>query len=93
MKFTKLVKHAEGAPGLRFLGLGPNLLPQQGLIKLQNLFDNHAFWAKGRSIQQIRRLLSGSSVVITLWLNDRIVGFGRATTDGIFRAVLWGIAN
>ena len=45
----RLVHHAPGAPGLRWLGLGPDLRPSRALIKLQRLFDRHAFWARGRS--------------------------------------------
>ena len=32
-------------PGLRRLGLGPDLRPSRALLKLQRLFDRHAFWA------------------------------------------------
>ena len=87
----KLVVHAPGAPGLRLIGLGPGLRPSRGLIKLQRLFDRHAFWARGRSFTQLRRLLAGSDAVISLWRGKRLVGFGRATSDGFSRAVLWDI--
>ncbi len=91
MTCIRLIQHAPGAPGLRFLGLGPRLLPCRGLLKLRRLLDKHAFWAKGRSNKQLRHLLAKSTVVISLWRDQRIVGFGRATSDGIFRAVLWDI--
>ena len=87
----KLVKHAPGAPGLRLFGLGPRLIPSKGMHELQNLLNAHAFWAKGRNIKQLRHLLRKSSVVISLWRDKRMVGFGRATSDGIYRAVLWDI--
>lgn len=87
----RLVHHAHGAPGLRLLGLGPDLRPSHALQKLQRLFDKHAFWARGRSIAQLRRILAGSDVVISLWRGKRLVGFGRATSDGFSRAVLWDI--
>ena len=91
MQRLKLIKHAPGAPGLRLLGIGPNFWPSRGLVKLKELLDNHAFWAKNRNHQSLRKLLAKSTVVITLWRGQRIVGFGRATSDGIFRAVLWDI--
>ncbi len=91
MQELKLLKHAQGAPGLRLFGLGPNLLPSRGLIKLKKLFDNHAFWARNRNYDNLRKLLLGSDVVITLWSDKRLVGFGRATSDQIYRAVLWDI--
>ena len=87
----QLVQHACGAPGLRWLGLGPDLRPSRGLLKLQHLLDKHAFWARGRSVQQLRRLLAGSEAVVTLWRGKRLVGFGRATSDGLCRAVLWDV--
>ena len=87
----KLIKHAPGAPGLRMFGLGPNLTPSKGLRQLQKLFDKHAFWAQKRSLKNLRKLLSGSSVVVSLWQGKRMIGFGRATSDGIYRAVLWDI--
>ena len=91
MTCIQLVKHAPGAPGLRFLGLGPGLTPSQGLLKLKILFEKHAFWARGRSNKEIRQLLAGSNVIISLWRGKRLIGFGRATSDGIYRAVLWDI--
>ena len=36
MEEVSLIKHAKGALGLRVFGLGPNLKPTNGLIKLQN---------------------------------------------------------
>ena len=91
MTRIQLVRHSPGAPGLRLFGLGPNLRPSRALLKLQRLFDRHAFWARGRSISQLRKLLAGSDAVISLWRGKRLVGFGRATSDGISRAVLWDV--
>ncbi|WP_043368935.1 GNAT family N-acetyltransferase [Cyanobium sp. PCC 7001] len=87
----QLLRHAPGAPGLRWLGLGPGLRPTRGLLKLQRLFNHHAFWARERSYPQLRRLLAGSPVVVSLWRGKRLVGFGRASSDGVCRAVLWDV--
>ncbi len=87
----RLVRHASGAPGLRWLGMGPVWRPTRGLLKLQRLFRKHAFWAQERSICDLRQMLRGSPVVVTLWRGKRLVGFGRASSDGIHRAVLWDI--
>ena len=86
-----LLKHIKGAPGLRLLGLGPNMRPCKGLTKLQNLFNQNAQWAQNRSIPDLRNCLSNSDVIISLWIDKKIVGFGRALSDGIFRSVLWDI--
>lgn len=87
----QLIQHAPGAPGLRWFGLGPGLRPSRGLLKLQRLLDKHAFWAAGRSFGDLRRLLAGSQAVVSLWRGKRLVGFGRATSDGLCRAVLWDV--
>ena len=91
MTRIKLVKHARGAPGLRLLGLGPCLTPTKGLFKLRRLLSKHAFWANNRSYKQLRKMLRGSNVIVTIWRGKRLVGFGRANSDGIYRAVLWDV--
>jgi len=91
MKEISLIHHSKGALGLRFFGLGPNLKPTNGLNKLQKLLDNNAFWAKNRTINDLKKCLAISDGVISLWVGQEIVGFGRALTDGIYRGVLWDI--
>tara|TARA_Y100000766_G_scaffold246096_1_gene226380 strand:- start:73 stop:528 length:456 start_codon:yes stop_codon:yes gene_type:complete len=91
MKEISLIQHSKGALGLRLFGLGPNLRPTNGLSKLQKLLDTNAFWAKNRTINDLRKSLANSDVVISLWVGKEIVGFGRALTDGIYRGVLWDI--
>ena len=91
MDSTYFLVHAPGAPGLRWFGLGPGLRPTRGLAKLQHLLNQNAFWAQGRSIRELRRMLSGSVVVVSLWQGKRLVGFGRASSDCVFRAVLWDV--
>ena len=91
MARIRLVQHAPGAPGLRFLGLGPGLSPTRGLLKLRLLFKKHAFWAETRTSKDLKAMLAGSTVVVSLWRGKRMVGFGRATSDGIHRAVLWDV--
>ncbi len=87
----RLIKHNTGAPGLRFLGLGPFCIPTNGLKKLKNLLDLNTSWAKGRDENQLKIMLANSDVVITLWNCNKLIGFGRATSDYSFRAVLWDI--
>ena len=71
--------------------MGAGLRPTRGLLKLRRLFQKHAFWAQQRGDAELRRMLRGSDVVVSLWRGKRLVGFGRASTDGIYRAVLWDI--
>ena len=91
MKEISLIKHSQGAIGLRILGLGPNLKPINGLYKLKRLLDNNAFWAKSRTLKELKKCLANSDIVVSLWVGNEIVGFGRALTDGIYRGVLWDI--
>ena len=91
MKEIYLINHSKGALGLRFFGLGPNLKPTNGLIKLQKLLENNTFWAKNRTIKDLKKCLANSDIIVSLWVSDEIVGFGRALTDGIYRGVLWDI--
>ena len=86
-----LVKHASGAPGLRIFGIGPRLLPQKGIVKLQVLLDQNTSWAKKRNKNEIRKMLSKSDVIVSVWKGSVLIGFGRATSDLVFRAVLWDI--
>ena len=86
-----LVEHAPSAPGLRFFGLGPNFLPVKGIHKLKRLFDTNAFWARNRSPKKLKIMLSHSDVIVSIWIDQNIVAFGRATTDGIFRATIWDV--
>ena len=91
MQEISLINHSKGAIGLRLFGLGPNLKPSHGLNKLQRLLDSNAFWAKSRTINDLKKCLANSDVIISLWVGNEIVGFGRALTDGIYRGVLWDI--
>ena len=91
MKKIFLIKHSKGALGLRFFGLGPNLKPTKGLLKLQQFLHLNAFWAKDRTINDLRKCLANSDVIISLWSDNKPVGFGRALSDGIYRGVLWDI--
>ncbi len=79
----QLIRHRRGAWRLR---RAPGQLQQ-----LQQLLDAHSFWASGRSKRELSRMLAGSQAVISAWQGSRLVGFGRATSDGVFRAVLWDV--
>ena len=91
MKKISLVKHAPTAPGLRLFGIGPKLKPTNGLLKLQSFLNENTFWARDRNKQQIDKMLLNSTVVVSLWHHNQLIGFGRATSDLVFRAVLWDV--
>ena len=79
----RLIRYHRGAWRLRWW---PGQLQQ-----LQALLDAHSFWAQGRSPAQLRRMLAASQAVVSAWRGQRLVGFGRACSDGVFRAVLWDV--
>ena len=86
----KLILHSPGAPALR-LGLGPGCRPVGAIRQLRNLLDQHSFWATGRSDGRLKQMLQFSQAAVTAWDGDSLVGFSRATSDGIYRAVLWDV--
>ncbi|BCL36437.1 GNAT family N-acetyltransferase [Nostoc sp. MS1] len=61
------------------------------LYQLQELFNVSAFWAKGRSIEDLRIAIINSEPVISVWDSERLIGFARATSDGIYRATIWDV--
>ena len=91
MDDINIIEHIKGAPGFRIFGLGPNCKPSRGVEQLQMLLTKNSSWGKKRNIKDLKKMLAGSSVVISLWSKDKLIGFGRANTDEIFRAVLWDI--
>ena len=58
---------------------------------LKQLLQEHTFWGRGRSITDLRLMLRGSAAVVSLWKKNELVGFGRASSDGVYRAVLWDV--
>ncbi|AFY42169.1 GNAT family N-acetyltransferase [Nostoc sp. PCC 7107] len=61
------------------------------LYQLQELFNISAFWAKGRSIEDLSIAITNSDPVISLWDDTKLIGFARATSDGIYRATIWDV--
>ena len=87
----QIIQHAPGAPGLMILGMGPKGRLVKGLQKLKKLLDEETFWANERDYRSLRTMLFNSTEIISIWQEDCLIGFGRATSDKIYRAVLWDI--
>jgi len=51
----------------------------------------HAPWAAGRNAHDVQAMIEHSDVVISAWDGEQLVGFGRALTDRVYRAVLYDI--
>ncbi|GAA6622289.1 hypothetical protein NUACC26_081110 [Scytonema sp. NUACC26] len=52
-------------------------------FQLQQLLEIAAFWAKGRSIEDLAIAVENSDPVISVWNGERLIGFTRATSDGV----------
>ncbi len=91
MNEVTIINHSLGAFGLRYWGLGPKYLPCKALKQLQNLLEENTSWAKQRSLSEIKKTLRNSDAIVSVWRNNRIIGFGRATSDDVFRATLWDV--
>jgi N-acetylglutamate synthase-like GNAT family acetyltransferase len=62
------------------------------LNQLQALFQVSAFWACDRRLEDWAVAIANSKPVVTVRDGDRLIGFARATSDGIYRATLWDVA-
>ncbi|MEM8832440.1 MAG: GNAT family N-acetyltransferase [Cyanobacteria bacterium P01_G01_bin.19] len=60
-------------------------------IQLQRLFTKTAFWAQERSIDALKIAIANSNPIVTVWDEARLIGFARATSDGIYRAGIWDV--
>jgi ribosomal protein S18 acetylase RimI-like enzyme len=47
-------------------------------------------WAKREAVM-IDKSLQNSIIVVTAWEHERLVGFARATGDGVFNATIWDV--
>jgi ribosomal protein S18 acetylase RimI-like enzyme len=61
------------------------------LHQLQALLNKSTFWAIDRQIEDLKIALDRSDPVISAWDEDNLVGFARATSDGIYRATIWDV--
>ena len=78
-----LLCHGPGAWRLR--------LKPDGIQQLQRLLDANSFWAQGRNPKSLKQMLHSSQAAVSAWKKGKLIGFGRATSDGLFRAVLWDV--
>lgn len=61
------------------------------LVQLQALFQAAAFWARDRQPDDLAIAIKHSDPVISAWDGDRLIGFARATSDGVYRATIWDV--
>ncbi len=61
------------------------------LLQLQELFTNGAFWAKERNLDDLAEAIKNSEPVIAVWNKHQLIGFARATSDGVYRGTIWDV--
>jgi GNAT superfamily N-acetyltransferase len=69
------------------------------LHQLQHLFRAAAFWAQDRCLDDLQVAIANSKPVVTVWdsvgedfsQEGRLIGFARATSDGVYRATIWDV--
>ncbi|MBD0335165.1 MAG: GNAT family N-acetyltransferase [Cyanobacteria bacterium Co-bin13] len=64
---------------------------ESDLDQLYRLFQAAAFWAKNRSMQEMAVAIANSHPVVTVWDQETLIGFARATSDGVYRATIWDV--
>lgn len=55
------------------------------------LFKTAAFWARDRRLTDLEIAIAHSNPVVSAWQDTQLVGFARATSDGIYRATIWDV--
>ena len=60
-------------------------------VQLQYLFVKTAFWARERNIDDLKVAIANSNPVVTVWDGQCLIGFARATSDGVYRAGIWDV--
>lgn len=66
-------------------------LSQAHLDQLMMLFQRAAFWACDRTPEDMQTAIAHSHPVVTVWDDEQLIGFARATSDGVFRATIWDV--
>ncbi|MGD1853855.1 MAG: GNAT family N-acetyltransferase [Leptolyngbyaceae cyanobacterium] len=66
-------------------------LAPKDLEQLRTLFNQSAFWASDRQFNDLAKAISHSWPVVTAWQGERLIGFARATSDGVYRANIWDV--
>jgi N-acetylglutamate synthase-like GNAT family acetyltransferase len=60
--------------------------------QLQELLSRSAFWAIDRRVEDLQVAIDRSEPVVSVWDENKLIGFARATSDGIYRAAIWDVA-
>jgi ribosomal protein S18 acetylase RimI-like enzyme len=68
------------------------------ISQLQVLLQQATFWAQDRTQEGLQIAIAHSNPVISVWVREidlssteHLIGFARATSDGIYRATIWDV--
>ncbi|MDJ0592013.1 MAG: hypothetical protein QNJ72_18830 [Pleurocapsa sp. MO_226.B13] len=70
----------------------PDQIP---LSQLQDLLASAAFWVKERRPEKLQittwkvMAIANSDPVVSVWDGEKMIGLARATSDCIYRAIIW----
>jgi ribosomal protein S18 acetylase RimI-like enzyme len=74
------------------LQVGPEFVNESvKLERLRSLFNRAAFWASDRTAEDMQTAIHNSNPVVTAWDGEELIGFARATSDGVYRATIWDV--
>lgn len=59
--------------------------------QVQALFQLGSFWAQDRNVEDLSIAIANSEPVVSVWDGEQLIGFARATSDGIYRATIWDV--
>ena len=82
-------RHIRFCEGLTPDGVAPPTLSE--LQQLQQLFNLGGFWAQDRRLEDLEVAVTHSCPVISVWDEQQLIGFARATSDGIYRGSIWDV--
>ncbi len=61
------------------------------LHQLQSLLNKSAFWAVDRQIEDLKIAIDRSEPVVSGWDREKLIGFARANSDGVYRAMIFDV--
>ena len=61
------------------------------LSQLQELLKLGTFCLKKRRLEELANALSNSEPVVSVWDGEKMIGFARASSDAIYRAIIWEV--
>lgn len=65
-------------------------LTESQIVQLHQLYQ-HEYWSKGRSLEDTKRCIEGSSILFAFIEGEELLAFARVVTDYIFKAFIFDV--